>query len=125
MSFDLLAYSLFSAEAWTEAWDIAAVLSQVIGHLDRVKLDRGVEITEEYDEKEVDDSVENLACVEHTEKSAPEATGFRSLAKECTNCSWDRRYRLGKDYRKNARHIDLKWKVCAGATVYFSTYYPL
>ena len=43
--------------ACTEARDEPTVLLQVVGDLDRVELDRGVEVAEEDDEQEVDDDI--------------------------------------------------------------------
>ena len=46
-----------SGLAGTESRDKAALLLQVVGDLDRVELDRGVEVAEEDDEQEVDDDI--------------------------------------------------------------------
>ena len=40
--------------ARTEAGDVAAVLLQVVGHLDGVELHRGVEVTKAHDEQEIE-----------------------------------------------------------------------
>ena len=61
--------------AGTEAGDEAAVLLQVIGHLNGVELHGGIEIAEADDQQEIQDAVERLAGVKHRFRKPPQKPG--------------------------------------------------
>ncbi len=57
-----------------EAGDEAAVLLQVVGDLNGVELDGGIEVAEGDDHQEVDDHVEYALAVHRLVQEAPEGT---------------------------------------------------
>ena len=102
--------------AGAEARDVAAVLLQVVRHLDRVELDRGVEVSEEDDQSEIDDRIRDGV------RLRPAAV---AVAGEGSDRSGKRRDRLGKDDRHDAGHVHLHGEVRALSAVHFTADHSL
>ena len=107
--------------ACTEARDEPTVLLQVVGDLDRVELDRGVEVAEEDDEQEVDDDIRpggRIKDVLHDPTVLP-------LRNEGADGGRQRRDRLGEDDRQDAAHVHLHRQVRALAAVHLAADHAL
>ena len=105
--------------ARTEAGNVAAVLLQVIGHLNRIELDGGIEISEEDDQQEVNDGIGNGGGTEVLGYPAVGVSGKRG------DGGGDGGDGLRKDDGHNAGHVHLHGQVGALAAVHLAAHDPL
>ena len=98
--------------ARTEAGDVAAVLLQVVGHLDGIELDGGIEVGEEDYQQEIDYRVGNGVGTE------PGVDPAVSLAGEGRDGRGDAGDGLSEDDGHNAGHVHLHGQ-CSGRRTFY------
>ena len=109
--------------ARTEARDEAAVLLQIIGNFDRIKLDRSIKIRKCNNQNGVEYDIERIALREQILYDTADRTGFGRIERE---------YRRGQrqngrreDDRHNAGRVDLNGQEGGLAAVHLTTNHTL
>lgn len=109
-----------SGLARTITGDSAVVLLQVVCDLNRIVLDRYIEVVECDDEQEVDHCVQRSALVEHSEESTPEALVLFRDVEEVEDRLRKAHQRHCEDDRHNTGHSDLDRNVGGLTAVHLS-----
>ena len=116
--------------AGTNAGNEAAVLHQVVGNLNRIERNRNIEISECDNEYQKQDYIEPAVCSESFLEPCSELAEFAACLNLCV--LYECHYRYGKrnkcvckDYRHNARHIELYRQVGILTAVNLSAHYAL
>ena len=109
---DDLADEVSGRTARTEAGNEAAVLLQVVGHLNRVVLNGRIEVAEAHDQDQIDDRIDHTGAREHMLVSP-----VARPAAECADRGGQARDGLCEDDRHNAGHVDLDGQVRVLATI--------